>query len=101
MTITLDLKSEEESILAAQAEAQGVTVEMVLRLVIAQMPPPPLPAPEIPEKNKAAIALLTSWMQEDSVMTDEERKEADRDLEGFKANINRWRAEEGRPPAYR
>ncbi|MES2465333.1 MAG: hypothetical protein V4671_32605 [Armatimonadota bacterium] len=101
MTITLDLKPEEESILAAQAEAQGVTVETVLRRVIAQMPAPQEPVPEIPEKNKAAIALLTSWMQEDDDMTDEERKEADRDLEEFKANINRWRAEEGRPPAYR
>ena len=29
MTITLDLKPEEELILAAQAEAQGVTVETV------------------------------------------------------------------------
>ena len=101
MTITLDLKPEEESILAAQAEAQGVTVEAVLRRVIAQMPSPPSPVQEIPEKNKAAIALLQSWLAERDAASPEELRKRDDELEEFKANINRWRAEEGRPPAYK
>lgn len=101
MEITLTLDPKEEQALRSEAQAQGVDVETALRRIIAQLerPAPPVKL-DISEKNKAVIALLDAWRAEDALMTDEERTEADRDLAEFKGNINRWRTEEGRPPAF-
>lgn len=52
------------------------------------------------EKQKAAVALMQAWRQEDETDDPEELAERDRELEEFKANMNRWRAEEGRLPVY-
>jgi hypothetical protein len=52
------------------------------------------------DKNKALIALMEAWREEDKTDDPEELDRRDRELEEFKANINRWRAEEGRGPAY-
>ena len=98
MTITLHLQPEELAALDAHAQAQNTDRETVLRRVIAQMPTPPAP---LSEKDKAALVLLDAWAAEDAAMTSEEREQSDRDFEEFKTNINRWRAEEGRPPAFR
>jgi len=51
-------------------------------------------------KQKAAIALMQARRQEDETDDPEEPAERDRDLEEFNANMNHWRAEKGRPPAY-
>jgi hypothetical protein len=58
-------------------------------------------APSLSEKQKAAIALLDKWREEDETDDPVELERRDAEFEEFKANINRWRAEEGRPPAFR
>ena len=55
---------------------------------------------ELTEKQKGAIALMEAWRLEDETDDPEELAQRDRDLEEFKANMNRWRAEEGRLPVY-
>ena len=109
MTVTLELKPEEVTALHHRARAEGVGIEAVLHALVAQVPPPPAPkAPEqarpekgaLNEKQKAAIALMQDWREEDETDDLEELARRDRDLEEFKANMNRWRAEEGRLPVY-
>lgn len=105
MTITLELRPEEVTALRSRANAERVDIETVLHELVAQIPPPPAQEarekPELTEKQKALAALLQSWRDEDQTDDPEELAERDRELEDFKANMNRWRAEEeGRPPAY-
>ena len=104
MTVTLELKPEEVSALRRHANAESVDMETVLHSLIAQIPPPSAPEirpkPELTEKQKAAIALMQAWRREDETDDSEELAERDRELEEFKANMNRWRAEEGRGPVY-
>ena len=69
--------------------------------VAAQLEPERAAEADIPKKNKAAIALLKSWLAERDEASAEELARRDAELEEFKASINRWRAEERRPPAYR
>lgn len=105
MTVTLELRPEEVTALSRRARAEGVDIEAVLHRLVAQITlPPALEAqekPELTEKQKGLAALLQSWREEDQTDDPEELAERDRELEEFKANINRWRAEEGRPPAYK
>ena len=104
MTVTLQLKPEELTALHSRADAEGVDVETVLHRLVAQIAPSPASQTrekrEPTEKQKALAALLQSWREEDQTDDPEELAGRDRDLEEFKANMNRWRAEEGRPPAY-
>ena len=104
MTVTLELRPDEPTALNHRADAEGVNVETVLHRLIAQIVLPPAPEArekrEPTEKQKALVALLQSWREEDQTDDPEELAERDRNLEEFKANMNRWRAEEGRPPAY-
>jgi len=107
MTITLELKPDEIAALQSRAQAECVDLESVLHTLIARMPPLPAPEPpslpeprELNETQRAAIALMQAWRQEDETDDPEELAERDRELEEFKANMNRWRAEEGRGPAY-
>ena len=101
MTVTLELKPEEISVLADRAQAQGTDIESVLHGLVAQITPtPPQIEPQVNEKKRAAIALLGSWLAEKDEMTPEELAQNDVDFQEFKANINRWRAEEGRPAAF-
>ena len=103
MTVTLELRPEEVVALRSRAEADSVDIETVLHKLVAQIAPPAPEAPgkpELAEKQKALAALLQSWREEDQTDDPDELAERDRELEEFKANMNRWRAEEGRPPAY-
>jgi len=104
MTVTLDLRPDELDALRRRADAEGVDIETVLHRLIALIVPPPASGMreerKLTEKQKALAALLQSWREEDQTDDPEELAERDRDLEEFKANMNRWRAEEGRPPAY-
>ena len=104
MTVTLELRPDELTALNHGADAEGVNVETVLHRLIAQIVPPPASGMreerKLTEKQKALAALLQSWREEDQTDDPEELAERDRDLEEFKANLNRWRAEEGRPQVY-
>ncbi len=104
MTVTLELKPEELAALSERADADGVDIETVLHSLVAQAASSPAPQvqekPALTEQQKGLAALLQSWDEEDETDDPEELAERDRELEEFKANINRWRAEEGRPPAY-
>ncbi len=105
MTVTLELKPEEVTALETRANAEGIDIEAALHRLVAQLMPPPAAQkarekPELNERQKAAIALMEAWREEDRTDDPEELAERDRELKEFKANINRWRAEEGRPPAY-
>ena len=99
MTITLQLAPEEVAVLTYRAQAQGVDMEAVLHGLVAQIVPPP-EKPELNDRQRAAIALMDAWREEDKTDDPEELNRRDRELEEFKANMNRWRAEEGRPPVY-
>jgi hypothetical protein len=103
LTVTLELKP-------AEAAALNTDIETVLHRIIAQITPVAEPeslaspsdeTPPLTEKQKAAIAVLDSWRLEDATDDEEELRRRDAEFEDFKANINRWRAEEGRPPAFR
>ena len=103
MTLTLELRPEEFTALHSCADAEGVDVETVLHRLVAQIAPPP--APETPGRwelteKKGLVALMEAWRREDETDDPEELAERDRDLEEFEANMNRWRAEEGRLPVY-
>ena len=102
MTVTLELRPEELTALHRRAEAKGVDIETVLHELIAQIVPAPEAQEkrELTEKQKELAALLQSWRDEDQTEDPEELAERDRELEEFKANMNRWRAEEGKLPVY-
>jgi len=101
MTITLNLNPEEMRALTDRARAQGVDVEAVLHDLLAKIAPPPSPQErsELTEKQKGLAALMRAFHEEDQTDDPEELDRRDRELEESKANINRWRAEQGRPPA--
>ncbi len=103
MTVTLDLEPDQIEALTHHPNADADEIEAALRRLIAAQPTKPEEREQsepivLSEKQKAAIALLRSWSEEEA--TPEERAQNDAEYEEFKANINRWRAEEGRAPAY-
>lgn len=102
MTITLELEPDELAVLNDRARSQGVGIDHVLHDLVAQLKSsqPKAAAPQLNDKQKAAIALMQAWTKEDQTDDPEELAERERELEEFKANINRWRAEEGRSAAY-
>ena len=106
MTVTLEMRSEELATLKERAKADGVDVETFLRGLVLQAVTPSPEARgqreklELTEKQKGAIALMQAWREEDQTDDPEEMAQRDRDLEEFKANMNRWRTEEGRSPVY-
>ncbi len=99
MTVTLELQPEEFAVLSQRAQTDGVNIESVLHSLVAQIAAPPA-KPELTDKQKGLAALLQTWREEDQTDDPEELAARDQELAEFKANINRWRAEEGRPPAY-
>lgn len=85
MTVTLELTPEEAAALEGRARAEGASVEAVLHRLIARLTPPPIREP--------------SARQAGGADDPEERAEHDREREEMRANMDRWRAEQGRPPA--
>jgi len=76
MTITLELTPEEAAALRRRADAAGTDIEAVLHGLIAALAPRAAP-PEALE---------------------EDPEERDREQAELRANLDRWRAEQGRPP---
>ena len=99
MVIQLELAPEEEAALKARAEAEGVDLPTVLHRLIREVGEAP-DRPVLTEKQKAAIALFQSWLRERETLSDEELDRNDQEFEELKANMNRWRAEEGSPPVF-
>ena len=103
MTLTIDLSSQEEAWLNAQALQQGVRpAEIIKKMVDERMPDVSRiseelekPSVEIDDRSKAAIALLQSWMEEDATDDPEEIRRAEQDLEELKHNLNANRAVTG------
>lgn len=109
MTVTLELRPEEVAVLRDHAQADAsrtggsrietVSLEAVLQRIAAQLPAG-AERPPLTDKQKAAVALMNAWREEDQTDDPEELARRDQELEDFKANMNRWRAEEGRLPVY-
>ena len=102
MTITLELRPEEVTALQDHALAESVDIETLLHRLIAQMAS--LSAsqvgeqPESPKKQEGLGGLSQAWRNQSETDDPEELAERDRELEELKANMLRWRADEGRGP---
>ena len=103
MTVTLDLRPDELDALRRRADAEGVDIETVLHRLIALIGPPSTETQvkrEVAEKQKGTTALMQAGRQKDETDDPEELAERDREREESKANLNRWLAEQGRPPVH-
>ena len=83
MIVSLELSPEEHAALERRARAGGISVEAVLRGLVAALAradAPPVPAP--------------AWEGDDAEDA-EERAERDRERAEIAANVRRWRAERG------
>ncbi len=98
MTISLELSPEEAAVLSDRAARDGVDIKTVLHRLVAGIAPPE--AREATEKQKTAVALRQPYGEPEQADDPEEQAERERELREFKANINRWRAEQGRPPVH-
>ena len=78
MIITLELTPDEAATLRRCADAQGIGIEAALRSLIAALAPPAAPP-------------AVSGSEGDS-------EEREREQAELRANLDRWRAEQGRPP---
>jgi len=99
MTITLELRPEEVALLQNRAYAENVDIETLLHRLIAQSTSPSAPQvgerPESPQKQQGLAALSQAWREKDETDDPEEQAEREREIEELKANLLRWRAEEG------
>ena len=80
MTITLELRPEEVAALQNRALAEDIDIETLLHRLIAQSASPSAPQ---------------AWREKDETDDPEEQAEREREMEELKANLLRWRAEEG------
>ena len=78
MTITLELTPQEAAALRRHADATGTDIEAVLRGLIAALAPSAAP--------HAVLGL------------EEDAEERGREQAELRANLDRWRAEQGKPP---
>ena len=89
MTLTINLTREEEERLHAAARKEGIDpAELVRKLVTAHLPP-------AYDENAASIALLQSWLAEDTTDDPEEMRKAQEELETFKQALNAERERAG------
>jgi hypothetical protein len=93
MTLTIELTPEVEEQLQEEATRQGVPAAEYARRLIEQG----LPTPS-DQKQKAALALLQSWIDQDATDDPEEIRAAEAELEAFKRAMNENRA--GESPLY-
>lgn len=101
MTVTLTLEVEKVA-LTARAEATEAEIETVLHRLASQLARKQEHArkQEQAQKQKAVLTLLDAWTTEKETLSPEDLAANDAEFEEFKVNINRWRAEEGRGPAF-
>ena len=99
MTITLELRPEEVTALQNRAYAENVDIETLLHRLIAQSASPLSPQiagkTEFSEKKQGLAALNQAWRNQGETDDPEELAEREREMEELKANLLRWRAEEG------
>ena len=103
MTVTLELRLDELDVLRGRADAEGVDVETVLHRLIALIGPPSTETQvkrELAEGQKGTTALMQVGRQKSETDDAEDLAERDREREESKVNLNRWLAEQGRPPVY-
>lgn len=91
MTVVIELNSEAEARLRTAAAKEGVAPEAMAAKLVTDH----LPLGEGESEQDPMLALFDKWDQEDALMTDEERDEADRQWEEFKHNINAERDRAG------
>src|SRR6185295_11518971 len=95
MSITIDLSPEVESRLAHEAARNGIEKTKYAGRLIEEHLPPHVGAengssPQLTEKQRSAIALLQSWIEEDATDDPEEIRKAGEEWEEFKASINKY-----------
>ena len=90
MSLTVDFTPSEEARLPEAARREGVEPAELLRKLVADHLPLPMPVEEDP-----LLALLAQWDEEDTAMTPDEVAREKRDWEEFKANINAERDRAG------
>ena len=99
MTITLELRPEEVALLQNRALAENIDIETLLHRLIAQSASPSASQvgerPESPQKQQGLAALSQAWREKDETDDPEELAEREQEMEELKANLLRWRAEEG------
>lgn len=89
MTLTITLTVEEEARLRAAAQREGIDpAELVHRLVRAHLQP-------TPDENATSIALLRSWLAEDTTDNSDDMQQAQAELEALKQAINTERERAG------
>lgn len=99
MIVTVELSSEEAAVLEDRARAEGTDIQGVLRRLIASLAPPPAGEKTEPDGGQVdTAALMGAWRRDGGADDPEERAERDREREEIKANMDRWRAEQGQRP---
>ena len=99
MTLNINFTPQEEAWIHAEAVQQGLhPAEVVRKLVDERLPG--YAAPVIDAQSAAAIALLDSWIAEGVAANPDTRREAERELEEFKRNMNANRAATGERLVY-
>jgi predicted transcriptional regulator len=93
MTLTIELAPEVEERLQQEATRHGVPATDYARRLIEEGLQTPLT-----EKQKATLALLQSWVDQDATDDPEEIRAAEAELEAFKQAMNENRA--GESPLY-
>ena len=94
MTLVLELTPEQEARLEEEARSEGMPVQdYALERLMGTRVPAPRPG--------SLAEAFAQWREEDSRMSDEEKEQADRDLEEFKTNMNAERAAGGERSLYR
>jgi hypothetical protein len=107
MQVTIELTPQQGEHLQQTAQAEGLDLAtLVQRLVTEHVPTTPASPPDsssstISEKNKAAIAMLQSWIAEGLTADPEEVRQAEAEVEELKRNLNANRAATGERPVFR
>ena len=98
--MNIDFGPQIEDQISSIARQIGIApAEVVKRVVAGTLPA--LPPPSIvSERNKAAIAALRSWRDQDATDDPEEIRKAEAELAEFKRNIDANRTETGDHPVY-
>jgi hypothetical protein len=87
MILTLDLSPTEEARLAAAARQKGLDPAALVKALVTEHLPEPLPVPENSPEDPT-LALFAQWAAEDAHKTPEETAQEDRLWEQFEANLN-------------
>ena len=91
MIVSLSLSPEEVDLLTRRADADAVTIDAVLHGLIAEL------APAASAQASPRIGAMISALRGDEALDDpDDRAEWEREQAEMRANVARWRAEQGR-----